>query len=408
MQAGAVSVVVVSHGRPESLMWCLSALAGLRYEPFEIVVVADLAAVAYVSESRFAGKVKLIPFETPNIAAARNRGIEAAAGEIIAFIDDDAAAEPMWLHHLTMPFDDEGIAASGGYVRGRNGISYQWTAREVDRAGRARLLEHEGDAPFRAEPSEGFAVKTEGTNMALRRDVLCKIGGFDEAYHFFLDETDLNLRLEGEGHCIALVPLAEVHHAYRASQRRGEDRAVKDLFDVGASSIVMLRKFDQQIAPRIEEIRAEQQGRLAEQRQRGLLSAAQSRRVLSSLEQGFEDGRERRFGQYAALGQPKQPFLPFVPERGGSLVIAGWRWRSKRLRAQAQDAAIQGVNVSLFIFGLNARYHHLRYNEEGYWEQSGGQFGKAERHEPLFRFWTFKERLFKEEQRVAAARGLPG
>lgn len=408
MQEGAVSVIVVSHGRPKSLMWCLSALAGLRYEPFEIVVVADLAAVAYVSESRFAGKVKLIPFETPNIAAARNKGIEAAAGEIVAFIDDDAAAEPMWLHHLIMPFDADDIAASGGYVRGRNGISYQWTAREVDRAGRTRPLEHDGATSFKAEPGEGFAVKTEGTNMALRRDVLCAMGGFDEAYHFFLDETDLNLRLAGEGHGTALVPLAEVHHAYSASQRRGEDRAVKDLFDVGASSAVLLRKFDQEIDPRLDEIRAEQRERLENQVRRGLLSDAQRQSILESLEAGFDAGRDRRFGQYADLGASKEDFLAFSPERSGSLVIEGWRWSSGALREQAKDAAARGVNVSLFIFGLNARYHRLRYDEAGYWEQSGGLFGKSERHQPLFRLRRFKDRLFEEEQRVAAARGLPG
>ena len=86
----SVSVVVASHGRPESLLWCLAALAGQAYEPYEIVVVADLAACAYVSESRFAARVKLVPFEEPNIAAARNKGVAEAAGEIIAFVDDDA------------------------------------------------------------------------------------------------------------------------------------------------------------------------------------------------------------------------------------------------------------------------------------------------------------------------------
>ena len=104
MSAPSVSVVIVSHGRPESLLWCLSALAGVAYQPFEIVVVADLAACAYVGESPYAGRIKLVAFEEPNIAAARNKGVAEAAGEIIAFIDDDAAAEPLWLHHLVSGF----------------------------------------------------------------------------------------------------------------------------------------------------------------------------------------------------------------------------------------------------------------------------------------------------------------
>ena len=81
MSAPSVSVVIVSHGRPESLLWCLSALAGVVYQPFEIVVVADLAACAYVGESPYAGRIKLVAFEEPNIAAARNKGVAEAAGE---------------------------------------------------------------------------------------------------------------------------------------------------------------------------------------------------------------------------------------------------------------------------------------------------------------------------------------
>ncbi|MCB2152739.1 MAG: glycosyltransferase, partial [Rhodobacteraceae bacterium] len=59
---------------------------------------------------------------------ARNLGLAAAAGEIVAFIDDDAVPEPRWLARLTAPFADPGIAAAGGFVVGRNGISFQWRA----------------------------------------------------------------------------------------------------------------------------------------------------------------------------------------------------------------------------------------------------------------------------------------
>ena len=220
MSAPSVSVVIVSHGRPESLLWCLSALAGVAYQPFEIVVVADLAACAYVGESPYAGRIKLVAFEEPNIAAARNKGVAEAAGEIIAFIDDDAAAEPLWLHHLVSGFKLPEVICTGGYVRGRNGISFQWTARQVDSAGRTETLAAKSRTPFIPQTKTGFAVKTEGTNMAVRRDVLVTLGGFDEGIHFYLDETDLNSRIGGTHHKTALCPSAEVHHAYKASTRR--------------------------------------------------------------------------------------------------------------------------------------------------------------------------------------------
>jgi len=405
MAAPSVSVVVVSHGRPESLMWCLSALAGQAYEPYEIVVVADLAACAYVSESHFAGRLKLVPFEEQNIAAARNKGVAEAAGEIIAFVDDDAAAEPLWLRNLVAGFGLPEVVCAGGYVRGRNGISFQWTARQVDETGHATPLAAVGDRPFVPEVPAERAVKTEGTNMAVRRDVLVALGGFDEGFHFFLDETDLNLRLAQAHHKTALCPSAEVHHAYRASTRRMADRTVTDLFDVGASTVLLLRKFGLPLGPRCEEMRDEQTSRLADQVSRGLLSQTAATLVLESLEAGFDAGKTRNFGQYAdGLHQPP-PFLGFRPDRSGHVTLSGrWRQRAK-LRHAAARMAKDGASVSLYLFSLGTRFHHVRFDEAGYWEQAGGQFGKAQRDEPLFRLTAFESRVKREQNRVKLARG---
>jgi len=60
--------------------------------------------------------------------------------------------------------------------------------------------------------------------MAVRRSVLADLGGFDPRFRFYLDETDLNLRLAARGLYTALVPLAQVHHGFHASARRRKDR----------------------------------------------------------------------------------------------------------------------------------------------------------------------------------------
>ena len=86
-----VSVVIVSHGRPDLLGLCLTGVGQLDYPHFEIVVVADAGGADAVRAHALGEQVKLVVFDTPNIAAARNAGIAQAGGEIIAFIDDDAA-----------------------------------------------------------------------------------------------------------------------------------------------------------------------------------------------------------------------------------------------------------------------------------------------------------------------------
>jgi glycosyltransferase involved in cell wall biosynthesis len=96
-------VVVVSRDRPEALKRCLLGLSQLQYEPFEIVVVADEKGVAAARQLPFHDHLKLKVFERPNISAARNLGLTHAAGEVVAFIDDDDSfCHP---HDLTLHAD---------------------------------------------------------------------------------------------------------------------------------------------------------------------------------------------------------------------------------------------------------------------------------------------------------------
>ena len=117
-----VSVVIVSRDRPLALRRCLTGVSQLQFTPFEVVVVADPAGLAAARELPFAAHLRLVSFDEPNISAARNLGLTHAAGDV-AFIDDDAVPEPTWLRHLTAPAGQADVAAMGGFVRGRNGIS---------------------------------------------------------------------------------------------------------------------------------------------------------------------------------------------------------------------------------------------------------------------------------------------
>ena len=95
-----ISIVIASRERPESLLWCLKGIDGLDYPEFEVVVAACPAGAGALERAGLDSRVKLRRFDEANIAAARNAGIAAAGGEIVAFIDDDAVPEPTWLRHL--------------------------------------------------------------------------------------------------------------------------------------------------------------------------------------------------------------------------------------------------------------------------------------------------------------------
>ena len=404
-----VSVVIVSRGRPEALKRCLTGVMQLFYRPFEVVIVADPAGCAAVQPMAQSACCKIIAFDEPNISAARNLGVAAAAGEIVAFIDDDAVPEPTWLGFLTFPFGDPQVAAAGGFVRGRNGISWQSRASTVDRTGWQDGITVNPDHATVLTPTPDHAIKTEGTNMAFRRAQLAAIGGFDPAFRFFLDETDVNLRLAALGLCTAIVPHAEVHHGYAASARRRADRVPTDLFEIGASWAVFLRKHcppDRLLAV-LNRVRLSERKRALSLMIRGGLEPRDVRRLMSTLENGFLAGQARAILDLPAIPSPDAGFQPVPTQpRDKSDLIAGRSWQRSPLRSRAQKAVASGNILTVLRFSMTTLYHRLQFLPEGYWEQTGGIFGKTERKDRWFRYQTFAKRCKSEADRIRIVRGL--
>ena len=406
VSAVPVSVVVVSRDRPDALYRCILGLSQLQYNPFEIVVVADADGLAALD--CFDGKIKTVLFEKANISAARNLGVDHAAGEVIAFIDDDAVSEPTWLSYLTAPFEREDVAAVGGFVLGRNGISFQWKARILDGKGNATDIEVDDTHPTVLTPTGGQAVKTEGTNMAVRRDVLASIGGFDPAYHFYLDETDLNMRLARGGYLTAIAPLAQVHHGFAESKRRRADRVPSDLFDIGASWAVFQRKF---ISENLWNehwkgiIRAERK-RLISHMVNGGLEPQSVLKLIKRLHKGYESGKLRKTSALQIANHSALPFQPFPMRKRKSILVATRPKHTSQVREEACKNATYDKITTLLILSPTALYHHVKFHKDGYWEQSGGLFGKSVRNQNLFRCWLRKRRAIFEAERVGVVRSL--
>lgn len=406
MTRPSVSVVVVSRDRPDALTRCIMGLSQVQYDPFEIVVVADPAGIEAVKKMACADDVKMVAFDQANISAARNAGVVAAAGDVVAFIDDDAVPEPTWLHYLIAPFEQSDVAASGGFVIGRNGISFQWKARLINALGHSESIEVAEDKATVLRAPTGYAVKTEGTNMALRRDVLVELGGFDPAYHFYLDETDLNMRLARAGHATAICPRAQVHHGFAASVRRRPDRAPSDLFDIGASWAVFARKFIEDAAQDAhwKDVQSSERKRLLSHMVAGRLEPRQVRYLMKRLRAGHAKGGVRPVGANQVTRHASDGFKRFP------VVARHTHFEQSTLRgaAAAREAAKVRVKnaqiVTLIILSRTAMYHHVQFNPAGFWEQKGGQFGKSLRNERIFQWATAKARTKKEMERVAIVR----
>ena len=401
-----VSVVIVSRGRPHSLARTLTGISQLQYWNFEVVVVADPDGIKSAQKLPFADTLKLVAFDEPNISAARNRGLLHAAGEIVAYIDDDAVPEPRWLRHLVAPAARSDVAAMGGYVRGRNGISFQWKAASLDAFGMHHSLSVDPKQATVMKPPKGRAIKTEGTNMAFRRDVLIDLGGFDPAFHYFLDETDMNMRLSKAGHATAIVPMAEVHHGYAENRMRTAARVPTDLFDIGASWAVFQRKHVAQVdrAGHWRTLRAEQRQRLLRFMQAGQLEPRDVRSLLKRLDQGYVEGQARKA---AATNLPRHAAAPFqrfpsMPRR--SKMIVSRPIRAQKDRKRALECVASGHIVTFLILSPTTMFHHLSFENDGMWVQKGGLFGKVDRTDRLFTISSRRKKAQLEKARVASQR----
>jgi glucosyl-dolichyl phosphate glucuronosyltransferase len=136
------------------------------------------------------------------LGAARNTAAEFASGEVLAFLDDDAAAAADWLERLIAPYDDERVGAVGG------------APLPVFEVRRPRWFPHEFDwvfgCAYRGLPMTRAPLgHLIGANMSARRSALWEVGGFHSDNQ---DDMDMCHRIAHARHTVLYEPLATVHH----------------------------------------------------------------------------------------------------------------------------------------------------------------------------------------------------
>lgn len=228
-----VSIVVNTYNRAESLCDTISSIAALDHDEIEVVVVngpSNDRTDAVLR--RFRKKIKIGYCPTRNLSRSRNIGIRLAAGDFIAFIDDDSVPDPAWLSELIPLFEDQEVAGVSGPVFDHTGCRLQAHYIVCDRFGGAELSFDKDPSDLLNVPYGTHFCSTLGTNSIFRRSALVAIGGFDEEFDYFLDETDVCIRLVDAGWTIRYGMGGRVYHRYLPSDVRNARRAVADWYPV--------------------------------------------------------------------------------------------------------------------------------------------------------------------------------
>lgn len=215
-----VSVVIASWNGRQLLADCLGALAAQTLSDFEVIVVDNGSTDGTVEWlAQHVPTVQVIPNATNRgFAAANNQAILAAAAPLIATLNNDALPNPDWLKMLVEAADQLSWAGSfaSQIILREPGDQLDSTGIEVDRTGVAWNRGWRKPAPDRTvEPIEVFGPCAAAA--LYRRDLLDKIGLFDEALFAYYEDVDLAWRARWAGWRCAYIPQAVVVHAHSAT-----------------------------------------------------------------------------------------------------------------------------------------------------------------------------------------------
>ncbi len=201
----SISVVVCTHNGARTLHDCLAGLAAMSYPDFEVILVDDGSTDATVA---VASEYDVTVISTPNrgLSASRTLGAKRARGEIVAYLDDDAWPDPDWLFHLAWAFQTTGHAVIGGP-----------NIPPEDDEPIAFCVANAPGGPVHVLLTDDLAEHVPGCNLAVRRERLLAIGGFDPRFRAAGDDVDFCWRIQDQGWTVGFAPGAMVWHHRRNS-----------------------------------------------------------------------------------------------------------------------------------------------------------------------------------------------
>jgi glycosyltransferase involved in cell wall biosynthesis len=206
------SVIVCTRHRPELLGRCLASLAALDGPAPELIVVDNSEGDSETERVADRGGARYLVETEIGLSRARNTGIDAATTDLIAFLDDDAVADPAWLQsHLEVLSDDSLVASTGRIVP----INAENGSGMLDLGAEAFVVDRTD--PWWFERANFGGVAAGGSNMVVKRQTFDDGLRFNEALGVGSDmasfeEHHFLFTLLRRGGRVAYVPGAVVRH----------------------------------------------------------------------------------------------------------------------------------------------------------------------------------------------------
>ncbi|MDM7890557.1 glycosyltransferase [Curtobacterium caseinilyticum] len=226
----STSVVLCTRDRADQLADALRSVLAVDHPDLEVVVVdnapSDDATRRLVTAPGTDPRVRYVLEPVPGLSSARNAGVRAARGEVVAFTDDDVVVDRGWLRAVASGFarGEDVVCVSGLVASGELRTAAQrWFDERVTWSRNLTPRVFRLTAPPQDRPLFPFSVGDYGTgaNFAMRRDAVLALGGFDEALGVGTvtgggEDIDMFARVVLGGSALVVEPSALVWHRHRA------------------------------------------------------------------------------------------------------------------------------------------------------------------------------------------------
>lgn len=207
-KALTTSVIIPAYNSEKTIGECLKSLKKQTEKPGEIIVVDDGSRDRTTQTTGKSG-VRIIKQEHAGPAAARNRGVRAARGEIILFTDADCIPDRDWVKEMLASFQDSKIAGVQGSYKTRQ------------KALLARFAQFEIEQRYKRLSGRKYIDFMGTYSAAYRRDLFLKFRGFDEGFpEASGEDPELSFRLFEAGHKMVFNPMAMVFHQHPDTLRK--------------------------------------------------------------------------------------------------------------------------------------------------------------------------------------------
>ncbi len=224
------SVAICTVDRCTSLYNALQSLEKITFNSFEVIIIDassndDTAEMIAQISGLLSFPIQIHRIQIKNISCSRNAAIRLASGSIIAFLDDDAIPPPNWLDRLfeTYSIHGKNCAGVGGAVRDMTRPAHPLQFRRGITSVLSETITIRPPRSSDHNQAEGVWYSgLMGVNSSFRKEALEKINGYDEFFDYFLDETDVCLRLIQAGYEIHYSDVVVDHYPQPSHNRKDQ------------------------------------------------------------------------------------------------------------------------------------------------------------------------------------------